>query len=487
VKENSLVRHINPVQGSRTLPQDRQSNKVASMARDTTDQTPLTSVSELSAYLQKGPRPKDQFRIGTEHEKFAFFREDNSPVPYFGEASISALLNGMGARLGWEPIMDGDNIIGLAERSGMGAISIEPGGQFELSGAPLETIHETCHESNQHLAVLREIAEPMGIRFLGIGGSPKWSLAETPRMPKSRYDIMTRYMPKVGTHGLDMMYRTCTIQVNLDFSSEVDMARKMRVSMKLQPLATALFASSPFTEGKPNGLLSWRGDIWRDTDNLRSGLLPFVFEADFGFADYAEWALDVPMYFVVRDGKYHDCTHITFRQFMAGALKGEIAAWEPTMGDWTNHLSTLFPDVRLKRFLEMRGADGGPWRRICALPAFWVGLLYDDGALDAAEKLTADWTFADVDALRDAVPAQGLRAEMRGMPLFDIAREVVGISRTGLKSRNRLNGEGIDESVFLNPLEEILAKKTTLAEDMLALYHGRWKGSVEPVFEEYQY
>lgn len=457
------------------------------MARDTIDQTPLSSVSELSAYLAKGPRPKDQFRIGTEHEKFAFFRADNSPVPYFGDASISALLKGMQEKLGWEPIMDGENIIGLGEHSGMGAISIEPGGQFELSGAPLETIHETCRESNRHLAVLREIAEPMGIRFLGIGGSPKWTFAETPRMPKSRYEIMTRYMPKVGSQGLDMMYRTCTIQVNLDFSSEEDMAAKMRVSMKLQSVATALFASSPFTEGKPNGLLSWRGDIWRDTDNQRSGALPFVFKPDFGFEDYAEWALDVPMYFVVRDGKYHDCTHVTFRQFMNGALKGEIKDWEPTIGDWTNHLSTLFPDVRLKRFLEMRGADGGPWRRICALPAFWVGLLYDDTALADAEALTKDWSFEDVVAMRDAVPAKGLNAEIRGKSVLDVARDAVAISKAGLKARNRLNGEGQDESIFLQPLDEVLAKKTTMAEDMLALYHGRWNGSTEPVFEEYQY
>ncbi|MFB9950475.1 glutamate--cysteine ligase [Rhizobium puerariae] len=457
------------------------------MARDTIDQTPLSSVSDLSSYLEKGPRPSQAFRIGTEHEKFAFFRADRSPVPYFGDASISALLKGMEEKLGWEPIMDGENIIGLGEHSGMGAISIEPGGQFELSGAPLETIHETCRESNQHLAVLREIAEPMGIRFLGMGGSPKWSFAETPRMPKSRYDIMTRYMPKVGSKGLDMMYRTCTIQVNLDFSSEEDMAAKMRVSMKLQSVATALFASSPFTEGRPNGLLSWRGDIWRDTDNQRSGVLPFVFNPDFGFKDYVEWALDVPMYFVVRDGKYHDCTHVTFRQFMNGALKGEIKDWEPTMGDWTNHLSTLFPDVRLKRFLEMRGADGGPWRRICALPAFWVGLLYDDTALADAEALTKNWTFEDVVAMRDAVPAQGLQAEIRGRPVLEVAREVVAISRAGLKARNRLNGEDQDESIFLQPLEEVLAKKTTMAEDMLALYHGRWNGSVEPVFEEYQY
>nr|WP_250809485.1 glutamate--cysteine ligase [Neorhizobium tomejilense] len=457
------------------------------MARDTTDQTPLTSVSELSAYLAQGPRPRQDFRIGTEHEKFAFFRTDNSPVPYFGEASISALLKGMEAKLGWEPILDGENIIGLGEQSGMGAISIEPGGQFELSGAPVENIHQTCRESNQHLAVLREIAEPMGIRFLGIGGSPKWTLAETPRMPKSRYDIMTRYMPKVGAKGLDMMYRTCTIQVNLDFSSEADMAAKMRVSMKLQSIATALFASSPFTEGKPNGLVSWRGDIWRDTDNQRSGVLPFVFRPDFGFADYVEWALDVPMYFIVRDGKYHDCTHVTFRQFMNGALRQEVKDWEPTMGDWTNHLSTLFPDVRLKRFLEMRGADGGPWRRICALPAFWVGLLYDDTALADAETLTADWTVEDVIAMRDAVPVKGLKAEIKGKSVLDVAREAVAISKAGLKARARLNGEGQDESIFLQPLDEVLAKKTTMADDLLSLYHGRWNGSVEPVFEEYQY
>jgi len=457
------------------------------MARDTSDQTPIRSVAELADYLASGNKPKEQFRIGTEHEKFVFFTADNSPVPYFGAASISALLNGMREKTGWEPIMDAGNIIGLAEPSGMGAISLEPGGQFELSGAPLENLHQTCKESNQHLATLREIAEPLGIRFLGMGGSPKWSFAETPRMPKSRYDIMTRYMPKVGTKGLDMMYRTCTIQVNLDFSSEADMRRKMQVSLKLQSMATALFASSPFTEGKPNGLLSWRGDIWRDTDNNRAGLIPFAFAKDFGFADYVEWALDVPMYFIVRDGKYHDCTHITFRQFMAGALKGEVADWEPNLGDWTNHLSTLFPDVRLKRFLEMRGADGGPWRRICALPAFWVGLLYDDGALDAAERLTRDWTVEEVTALRDAVPAEGLRATFRGKPLFDIAREVVGISRQGLASRARLNGDGVDETIFLAPLDEVLAKKATLAEDMLARYNGRWNGSVEPVFSEYQY
>lgn len=457
------------------------------MARDTTDQTPVTSLSELTEYLAGGCKPEEAFRIGTEHEKFVFYRADNSPVPYAGARGILALLEGMQARTGWDPIIDAGNLIGLVSPTGAGAISLEPGGQFELSGAPLETLHQTCAESNGHLAMLREIAEPLGIRFLGMGGSPKWTLADTPRMPKSRYDIMTRYMPKVGSQGLDMMYRTCTIQVNLDFSSEVDMAAKMRTSLKLQPLATALFASSPFTEGKPNGLLSWRGEIWRDTDNQRAGVLDAVFRPDFGFADYVEWALDVPMYFVVRDGRYHDCTHVTFRQFLNGALKDELSDPTPNMGDWTNHLSTLFPDVRLKRFLEMRGADGGPWRRICALPAFWVGLLYDAESLAGADALTAGWTHAEVVALRDAAPAKGLSAEIAGRSLHEIGREVVALSKAGLQRRARLNSDGMDESIFLLPVEEVLAKRATLAEDMLARYHGAWNGSVEPVFADYQY
>ncbi|PYE29037.1 glutamate--cysteine ligase [Rhizobium sp. PP-WC-2G-219] len=457
------------------------------MARDTTDQTPVTSVSELTEYLADGNKPKEAFRIGTEHEKFVFYTADNSPVPYAGGAGILALLEGMQRKTGWEPIIDAGHLIGLVEPTGRGAISLEPGGQFELSGAPVETLHETCKESNTHLAVLRDIAEPLGIRFLGIGGSPTWTLADTPRMPKSRYDIMTRYMPKVGRQGLDMMYRTCTIQVNLDFSSEADMAAKMQVSLKLQPLATALFASSPFTEGKPNGLQSWRGEIWRDTDNQRAGVLPAALTGHFRFEEYVEWALDAPMYFVVRDGRYHDCTHVTFRQFMAGALRGELVDWEPNMGDWTNHLSTLFPDVRLKRFLEMRGADGGPWRRICALPAFWVGLLYDDAALASAAELVKDWTYEDVIALRDAVPAQGLDATVRGRKLGEIARDVLSVSRAGLKARNRLNGEGVDETHFLAPLDEVVARGTTLAQEMLSLYKGRWNGSVEPVFKDYAY
>ena len=457
------------------------------MARDTTDSSPVEGFDALVGYMAQGEKPESEWRIGTEHEKFPFYVDGNAPVPYGGDHGIRALLEGMREVLGWDPIVDAGHIIGLVEPTGQGAISLEPGGQFELSGAPLETIHQTCREGNAHLAQLRQIAEPLGIRFLGLGGSPKWTLAETPRMPKSRYDIMTAYMPKVGSHGLDMMYRSCTIQVNLDFSSEADMRRKMQVSLKLQPLATALFANSPFTEGKPNGFQSWRGEIWRDTDNQRSGLLPFCFSPEFGYADYAEWALDVPMYFLIRDGRYHDVTHVTFRQFMDGALRNEVPDGMPTMGDWANHLSTLFPDVRLKRFLEMRGADGGPWRRICALPAFWVGLLYDEAALDAAETLTSAWTFEDVSAMRDAVPTEGLDAVIRNRPLVDVARDVLQISRTGLANRDRRNADGYDETHFLAPLEEAVARGTTSAQEMVTAYHTRWGGSIEPVFLEYAY
>ncbi|MEL6817182.1 MAG: glutamate--cysteine ligase [Pseudomonadota bacterium] len=457
------------------------------MARDTTDETPIGDLEELAAYLASGCKPEEEWRIGTEHEKFPFFADNHGPVPYDGERSIKALLEGMQKRLGWQPIIDEGNLIGLFEPNGMGAISLEPGGQFELSGAPLETIHETCRESNLHLAQLRQIADPLGIKFLGLGGSPKWTLAETPRMPKSRYDIMRAYMPTVGSQGLDMMHRTSTIQVNLDFSSEADMRKKMQVAYKLQPIATALFANSPFTDGKPNTLQSWRADIWRDTDPYRTGVLPMVFADDFGFLDYVEWVLDVPMYFVLREGKYHDCTHVTFRQFMNGALDGEIADARPNKGDWTNHLSTVFPEVRLKKFIEMRGADGGPWRRICALPAFWVGLLYAETALDSADQLTKDWSFEDVVSLRNAVPRDGLGALMKGQSVRDISYEVLGIARQGLIDRKKPNAEGFDEAHFLAPLEETVARGTTSAEQMLTLYNSVWEGDIDRVFLEHAY
>src|ERR1044071_8392968 len=379
------------------------------MARDVVDLTPIESRDELVAWFAEGAKPKAQWRAGTEHEKFGFMLDTHEPVPYEGRRSIRSLLVGMQHLLGWEPITDKDNIIGLADVTGGGAISLEPGGQFELSGAPLQTIHQTANELTAHLAQLREIARPLGIGFLGLGMSPKWTRGETPRMPKSRYKIMTNYMPKVGTLGLDMMYRTCTVQTNLDFSSEQDMVKKLRVALPLQPVATALFANSPFTEGKPNGYLSYRSHIWEDTDPDRTGMLPFVFEDGFGYERYCDYMLDVPMYFVYRDGNYIDVAGERFRAFLEGDLP-QLPGEKPNVTDWVDHLSTALPEVRLKTFLEMRGADGGRWGKICALPALWVGLLYDQQSLDAAWDLVKHWSIEARERLRHDVPKLALDA-----------------------------------------------------------------------------
>ena len=457
------------------------------MARDTADTTPIENESQLAAQLASGSKPRDAWRIGTEHEKLGFYKDGHSPVPYGGAKGIRALLEGMQALLGWEPIKDGEAIIGLADPVGGAAISLEPGGQFELSGAPLKELHQTCREVHAHLAQVRQIGDPLGIGFLGIGMSPKWRLHETPVMPKSRYKIMADYMPKVGRHGLDMMFRTCTVQVNLDFSSEADMRDKMRVGLALQPIVTALFANSPFTDGKPNGFLSYRSEIWRDTDPDRTGMLPFAFDENFGFEGYVAWALDVPMYFVVRHGRYHAMTNFTFRQFMQGLAPNDLPEPRPTVGDWKNHLSTLFPEVRLKTYLEMRGADGVPWRRLCALPAFWVGLLYDQTSLDAAKDLIRDWTAAERQALRDAVPRTALATPFRHMTVLDIAREVLSISYEGLR-RRAISGNGVpDETCYLGPLEETIALKRPPAEMLLRQYETRWGRSVEPIFVEQVY
>lgn len=458
------------------------------MARDTQNAELITSTRQLVEYMAGGEKPREAWRLGTEHEKFGFHMADHTPVAYDGPRGIERLLRGMEGLLGWEPILDGEAIIGLADPVGGGAISLEPGGQFELSGAPLRTLHHTCREMHAHLAQVREIARPLGIGFLGLGMSPKWTRAETPVMPKSRYKIMSAYMPKVGTRGLDMMFRTCTVQVNLDFGSEADMAAKMRASIALQPIATALFAASPFTEGKPNGFLSYRSEIWRDTDNQRSGMVPFVFEPGFGYERYVEWALDVPMYFVKRGATYHDATHVTFRQFMTGATKARWPDIEPNLGDFINHLGTLFPEVRLKRYLEMRGADAGPTRRLLALPAFWVGLLYDQGILDQVVELTKDWTNEERQALRDRVPRHGLKTSFRGGNVLDVARQVVALSREGLRRRAEIDSlSNGDESHYLAPLDEILATGETFAERLLALYHGPWGGRIDPVFDEFAY
>ena len=456
------------------------------MARDQIDMTPLGTRDELVAWFEQGCKPKSQFRIGTEHEKFPFLIEGHRPVPYEGDRGIRALLEGMQHLLGWEPISEGNNIIGLADVTGGGAISLEPGGQFELSGAPVETVHQTSAEIMAHLAQLREVARPLGIGFLGLGMTPDWTRADMPMMPKGRYRIMTAYMPKVGKYGLDMMYRTCTVQTNLDFSSEADMVKKLRVSLALQPVGTALFANSPFTEGKPNGFLSFRSEIWRDTDNQRAGMLPWAFEPGMGFERWVDYALDVPMYFVKRGDRYIDVAGQSFRDLFAGKLPG-LPGERATVSDWANHISTIFPEVRLKRFLEMRGSDSGPWRRLPALPAFWVGILYDDACLDAAWDIVKDWTAEERQKLRDDVPKLGLKASIRGRAVLDLAKQCLTITHEGLKRRKFLDADGRDETRHLEPLGDIATAGRTPAEEMLEKYRGAWQGSVAPVYSEYAY
>ncbi len=456
------------------------------MARDQVDMTPIETRDELVAWLAAGCKPPTAYRIGTEHEKFAFTRAGHAPVPYAGKAGIRSLLEGMRERLGWEPILDGDNIIGLFDEAVGGAISLEPGGQFELSGAPVETVHDTADELGIHLGLLREVAEPLGIGFLGLGMTPSWSRADMPVMPKRRYRIMTDYMPKVGSLGLDMMYRTSTVQTNLDFSSEADMVRKLRVGLALQPVATALFAASPFTEGKPNGFLSMRSEIWRDTDNARAGMLPWAFEDGMGFERWVDYALDVPMYFVKRGDDYVDVAGKSFRDLLAGRL-AELPGERASISDWSNHLTTIFPEVRLKRYMEMRGADSGPPQTLPSLPAFWVGLFYDNASLDAAWDLVKTWTAEERQALRDDVPRQGFAATIRGRTMRDLAADALALSRQGLRRRARRNDAGEDETRYLVPLEDRVARGRTLAEDLLENYHGRWGGSVDPVFDAYAY
>ena len=454
------------------------------MARDQIDMTPLQSRDELVAWLEAGVKPPSAFRIGTEHEKTPFTLDGHRPVPYEGPRGIGALLEGMKLLLGWEPIMERGNIIGLYDVTGGGAISLEPGGQFELSGAPVETVHQTAAELFAHLSQLREVARPLGIGFLGIGMTPNWSRADMPVMPKGRYRIMTAYMPKVGSLGLDMMYRTCTVQTNLDFSSEADMVKKLRVSLALQPVATAMFANSPFTEGKPNGFLSFRSEIWRDTDPDRSGMLPWAFEPGMGFERWADYALDVPTYFIKRGDRYIDVAGKSFRDHLAGKL---IPGERATIADWANHISTIFPEVRLKRYLEMRGADGGPWRRLPALPAYWVGLLYDDVALDAGWEIIKDWSAEERQKLRDDVPTLGFKAAIRGQSLLELATVTLRLARDGLARRAKFDANGHDEQRYLRPLQELVARGITPAEELLEKFHGPWRGSVEPVFTEYAY
>ena len=442
---------------------------------------PIESRDELLAPFVGGEKPVQAWRIGTEHEKFVYRRDTHRAPSYDEPGGIRDLLMAM-TQYGWEPVVENGNVIALSGADGN--VSLEPAGQLELSGAPLEHLHQTCAEAGRHLNQVKAVGEKLGVGFLGLGMWPDKTRAELPIMPKGRYEIMLGHMPRVGSLGLDMMLRTCTIQVNLDYSSEADMARKFRVGLALQPLATALFANSPFTEGKPNGFLSYRSHIWSDTDGARTGMLPFVFEDGFGYERYADYALDVPMYFVFREGKYLDAAGLSFRDFMKGELS-VLPGEKPLLSDWVDHLSTAFPEVRLKSFLEMRGADGGPWSRICALPALWVGLLYDQGALDAAWDEVKDWTIEERQVLRDCVPKLGLKAEVPcGGTLQQLGKRILDIAESGLNARGRLNGAGDNESGFIDPLREIIATGKSPAELLLERYHNDWNGDVSPIYEE---
>ena len=445
---------------------------------------PITSKRQLVEFHEAGNKPPSAWRVGTEHEKFVFRRSDLRRVPYEGPDGIGALLQGM-LRFGWDPVMEAGNVIAL-ENDARCSITLEPGGQFELSGAPLETIHQTCDEVHEHLRQVREVCDELGLGMLGLGFDPKSRREDVGWMPKGRYRIMRAYMPKKGQQGLDMMLRTCTVQANLDYQSEADMVKKFRVGLALQPVSVALFANSPFTEGKPNGFQSYRSFIWTDTDPDRCGTLPFVFEDGFGFERYVDYMLDVPMYFVYRDGNYIDASGQSFRDFMAGRLPaypGQL----PTMTDWVDHLTTAFPEVRLKSFLEMRGADGGPWRRLCALPALWVGLFYDQVALDAAYDLVADWTQAEREAMRAEVPKLGLDARIRSRTLRDVALEVLDIAREGLHRRARRDRAGEDETHFLDTLFSIAGSGRTPAAELLEGFNSRWGGDLSRLYTDYAY
>jgi len=454
------------------------------MTTTVSDSPAIAGVADLAEYMAQGCKPKTAWRIGTEHEKFVFCRNSLKPLPYDGEKSIRHLLEAMIPH-GWTPEFEGDHPIALKHADGS-SITLEPGGQLELSGAPLETIHDTCTETSTHLTQLKAIAEPLGIGMIGLGFHPKWPREMFPWMPKGRYDIMRRYMPTKGNLGLDMMLRTCTVQVNLDFASEADMIKKFRVSLALQPIATALFANSPFVEGKPNGFKSYRANIWTDTDPDRTGTPEFVFKSGMGFERYVDYLLDVPMYFVKRDGRYIDAAGQSFRDFMAGrlpALPGEL----PTIKDWEDHITVAFPEVRLKRYLEMRGADGSRWCHLCALPALWVGLLYDDAALDAAWDIAKHWDAADHFAMAAVARKDGLAATFKCRPLKDIARDVLAIADDGLERRERLNGSGEDETKYIKVLHAMIDSGKTQADELLDLYNGPWKQSVDPAFRAFSY
>jgi glutamate--cysteine ligase len=441
---------------------------------------PLRNKAQMIDYLAKGEKPIEDWRIGTEHEKIGFCNAKLLPLPYDGPCSIKAMLEGL-QRFDWQPVEEKGKLIAL-KRDG-GSVSLEPGGQLELSGAPLEHVHQTCAEVTRHLREVKEVADEIGAGFLSLGFRPDTKLEDVPIMPKGRYQIMRDYMQKVDTHGREMMFRTCTVQTNLDFSSESDMVKKFRVSLALQPLATALFANSPFKEGKLNGYKSYRSRVWLNTDKDRTGMLPFVFDEGFGYEQYVDYALDVPMYFVYRNGEYLNAAGKSFRDFLDGTLDvvpGEVA----TLSDFEDHLSTIFPEVRLKQFLEMRGADTGPWDELCALPAFWVGLLYDNTSLNAAWDYVKNWTQQERQQMRVDVPKQGFQTEIRGKTFQEMAKDILEISRAGLNARAKMNSHGENETVFLQELDRIAETGQSNADRLIDLFNGAWDGDITRTYKE---
>ncbi|RPE66281.1 glutamate--cysteine ligase [Pacificibacter maritimus] len=446
----------------------------------------IDSFDDLIQYFAKGNKPAKDWKIGTEHEKFGYCKDTLNPIPYEGERSVKSILEGLQNRYKWDPVFEGEYLIGLTKEGAN--VSLEPGGQLELSGAPLDNIHQTCDEVNVHLREVQSVADEIGVKFIGLGAAPHWSHEDMPLMPKGRYKLMDAYMGTVGTSGTQMMRRTCTVQVNLDFASESDMVQKFRVALALQPVATALFANSPFFDGKLNGHKSWRSRIWRHLDDSRTGMLPFVFEEGMGFERYVDYALDVPMYFVYRDGKYIDALGMSFRDFLKGelpALPGE----KPTLSDWADHLTTIFPEARIKQYMEMRGADGGPWRRLCALPAYWVGMMYDQTALDAAWDIAKDWTPEFREELRVASSIDGLQAEVQGVKMMDLARETIAISENGLTARGREGAGGLvpNETHFLNALKDSISSGQSPADELIEKFNGDWGADVTKVFDQYSY
>lgn len=436
--------------------------------------------SQLIEFFARQCKPQDQWKIGIEFERFAYDKKKLKPLPYSGRTSTTTFLQELAKKYNWQPVMEGQNIIAL--KRDQQSITLEPGGAIELSGAPLPSVHHCCKSVNIHMQETADIGEQLGVGFLTLGFDPKWNRGDFTWVPKSRYDIMREYMPRVGNMGIDMMQRTATVQVNLDYASESDMVQKSRIGLALQPIIGAIFSNSPFMNGRVSGFQSYRNYVWLDTDAARTGDLPFMFDGDGGFEKYVDYLLDVPMYFVLRDGQYIDATGQSFRDFMVGklpALPGEFA----TIEDWQNHTTCVFPIVRLKPWIEMRGADGGSWQYLCALPALWTGLLYDVDAQQATTDLIKDWAADERRSLHLDTPKAGLQTKFRRGTVANIAKQILTIAEHGLQRRNFRDKNGADETYFLDPLKEILDSGKTQSDLLIEKFQGEWGGKIDRIFK----